>query len=270
MLIQYSGHTQEFGYIVGQVQRGDYRIALPSTYHDKNSSKSCLSIRIGSGRELTYIDQREYNDLFQDVVHTQVATQQTSGQTTLVLDSTADLPESDGTINVYVSGTPYTITYTTNTKSTNTLSGIPASGTGSITVTLPVDSNVWYGESEGGIESFTINDGYIYWYNICSEEQNGKNIIMDFYTDIVKVDSDSDIIPDNRYDMIEYWLKWEIRNITERKGKRDMTDGDYLMFLTCLADAIRRESSGQKFKMKPKLNGIFYKSTQTSDDYERN
>jgi hypothetical protein len=134
-------HTQEFGYIVGQVQRGDYRIALPSTYHDKNSSKSCLSIRIGSGRELTYIDQREYNDLFQDVVHTQVATQQTSGQTTLVLDSTADLPESDGTINVYVSGTPYTITYTTNTKSTNTLSGIPASGTGSITVTLPVDSN---------------------------------------------------------------------------------------------------------------------------------
>lgn len=262
-------NSQEFDYIVGQVNRGDYRIALPTTYHDKNSNKSCLAVRIGSGEDLRYIDKREYNDLFQDVVHTTVATQQIAGQTTLVLTSSDDLPEEDGTINVYISGTPYTITYTTNTKSTNTLSGIPASGTGSITTTLTAGANVWYNESEGGIKYFSIWDGYLYWYNLCSTEENGKNIIMDFYTDLVSVDSDSDIIPDTRYDMIEYWLKWEVRNITERKGKRDMTDGDYLMFLTCLQDAIRRESSGQKFKMKPKVSGIFYQQSESPEDFER-
>lgn len=262
-------NSQEFDYIVGQVQRGDYRMALPDIYHDKNSNKSCLSVRVGSGEDLIYIDKREYNARFVDVVHTTVATTQTSGQTTLVLSSSDDLPEEDGTVNVYVSGVPYTITYTTNTKSTNTLSGIPSSGTGSITTTLTAGSNVWYNESEGGIKYFSIWDGYIYWQGLCSESQNGNNLIMDFYTDLVNVDSDSDIIPDNRYDMIEYWLKWEVRNITERKGKRDMTDGDYLMFVSCLQDAIRRESSGQKFKMKPKLNGVFYSSRQTPEEYER-
>lgn len=261
-------NSQEFDYIVGQLNRGVNRIALPDTYYDKNSNKSMLAIRIGSGENLKYVDKREFNEMMRDVVHTQVATQQTSGGTTLVLDSTDDLPLTDGTVTVYVSGTPYEVSYTTNTRSTNTLSGIPASGTGSITTTLPVDSDVWYNESEDGVKYYSIWDGYIYFWGLIESENNGKNIIADFHTEVVEVDSETDIISDARYDMVEYWIKWEIKNIAERDGKRDMNDGDYIMFLMCLSDAVRRESSGQKFKMKPKINGIFYKE-ETSEDFER-
>lgn len=261
-------NVQEFDYTVGQLNRGDYRIALPDTYYDKNSPKSCLAIRIGSGDNLIYKDKREFNDLMHDIVHTQIYTEGAVGATSLVLDSTDDLPESDGSINVYVNNEVYNITYTTNTKSTNTLSGIPASGTGSITVILTVDSNVWYGESEESVEYFSIWDGYIYFWGLISEDDAGKNIIMDFYTDIVEVSEDTDILTGIRYDMVEYWLKWEIRNITENNGKRDFKDGDYIMFLTILTDAVRRENSGQKFKMKPKISGIFY-GNENNEDFDR-
>lgn len=261
-------NSQEFDYVVGQLHRGVNKMALPTTYYDKNSNKSMLAVRIGSGGNLKYADKREFNEMMKDVVHTQVATEQVAAGTTLVLDSTDDLPLTDGAVTVYVSGTPYEVSYTTNTRSTNTLSGIPASGTGSITVTLPVDSEVWYNESEEGVEYYSIWDGYIYFWGLIESENTGNNVIADFHTEVINVDSETDVIPDARYDMVEYWIKWEIKNITERDGKRDMSDGDFQMFMQILSDAVRRESSGQKFKMKPKLNGIFY-NEESSDDFNR-
>lgn len=175
---------QEFNYSLGTLILGNNEILLPASYYDKNSNKSCLSLKV-EGKSLTYIDKKEYDIL----------------------------------IEQEYSGTPL---------------------------------------------YFTIYDGNINIPGIPTENV-GDGVTIDFYTDIVVVDSDSDIISGTRYDMIEYWLKWEIRNITKNNGKRDMQDGDYIMFMTILTDAVRRESSGQKFKIKPKINGIFYNNVEDND-----
>ena len=265
-LKRWSNH-QEFNYVVDQINRGEYKFALPSTYYDKNSNKSCLAVRIGSSEALTYKDKVEFNTLMEDVDHTTVATEGAVGATSLALANTSDLASS-GTIDVFISNTKYTIAYTTNTTSTNTLSGIATSGSSSIQVTLPVGTDVWYNESEGTPYYFSIWDGYLYINELVDSTDAGKNIYMDFYTDIVQVDSDADVLSPVRYDMLEYWLRWEIRNITENNGKRDLQDGDYIMFLTTLADAVRRESSGQKFKLKPKVSGINY-GTSNEIDFDK-
>lgn len=260
-------NNQEFDYNAGEIKRGETSKALPTTYYDKNSAKSLLSIRIGySGTELTYKDKREFNEMRESSSLTSVATQPSTGDTSIVLTSTSDLDES-GTIDVFYNNERYTITYTANNTSTNTLSGIPSSGTGSITVAFPTSTIVWQNISENGIEYYSVWDGYIYFWGLPSEEQGGKDIFMDFYTDIIEVNSDTDVIPNAKYEMVIYWLKWEITNILERNGKSDLTDGNYLRFISTLTDAIRRESSGQKFKMKPKINGIFYK--QDAGDFDR-
>lgn len=108
---------------------------------------------------------------------------------------------------------------------------------------------------------FTIYDGSIYITPKVSSEYAGDSIYMDYYTDIVEVDSDSDQITLARFDMIKHWLKWQIRNITEKNGQPDFKDGDWMLFQSILNDAIRRESSGQKFKMMPRINGITYRDT---------
>lgn len=258
---------QEFDYNVGQLNRGETKIALPLTYYDRNSNKSCLSVRIGSNKFLIYKDKREFTNEFAYVDKTQIATQAEIGDVTLELDNSADFPES-GSVDVFVNNVKYSISFTANDTSTGILSGIPASGDGSITTTLAVDTNVWYNATEEQPTYFSIWGGYLHIGGLVSEQYAGENIFMDFYTDIAVVDSDTDIITQVRYDMLYYWLRWHIRMKTENKGRLDFKDGDFLMFSNVLDQAKRREASGQKFKMKPKVSGINYR-TQNNLDFER-
>ena len=265
--LKHWSNVQEFDYVVDQMDRGEYKFTMPSTYYDPNSNRSCLDVRVGD-RSLMFVDKRELNELMDDTHLTTIATQATSGQTTLDLSSSADFDDS-GTVNIYSGTTQYPITYTA--KSGNTLTGIPASGTGSITATLVAGLNVWQGESEGTPSVFTIADGYLYLWPLINSTDSGFNIEMDFYTDIVEVNSDADEITLARHDLIKYWLKWMIRNITERKGEPNFNDGDWVLFNSSIADAVRREDSGQKFKMMPRVNGITYSESrsQSIDRYKR-
>lgn len=253
-------NVQEFDYIVDQIDRGEYKFTLPTTYYDKNSNRSCLNVRVGD-KILTYQDKIEFNERMEDVHLTTIATAANISNTTLALTSAADFDDS-GTIHVYSGTTQYAITYTA--KSGNTLTGIPASGTGSITAALAAGLNVWQGEAEGTPEWFTVYDGSLSIWPLINSTDSGMNIRMDFYTDIVEVNSDADEITLARYDLIKHWLKWQIRNITEHNGQPNFKDGDWTLFNTILGDTIRRESSGQKFKLSPKINAIYYRGEMKS------
>ncbi len=252
-------NVQEFDYTVGQMNRGEYNWSLPTTYYDKNSNRSMLQVKYGND-PLDYKDKKEFDDYFEDVVKTTVATTAVLGATSIVLTSSDDFPET-GTFKVYISNTAYDITVTANDQSTNTLT---CSAT---TVEIPSGTNVWYGESENTPEYFSVWDGKLYVWPLCGSTNYGYNIYADFYTDIVEVNSDSDEITLARHDMVKHWIKWAIKNITERNGTPDFTDGDWVMFNTCLTDAIRRESSGQKYKSNVKVSGIKYRN-ETESTFE--
>ncbi|MFA5990487.1 MAG: hypothetical protein WC803_12900 [Sphingomonas sp.] len=244
-------NMQEFDYVLDQMHRGEYSWTLPTTYYDKNSNRSMLQVKVGKDRKLDYKDKIEFDQYFEDTVVSQ-ATAALIGAVSVVLDSTDDFPSS-GTAHFYISNTQYDIAFTANNKTTNTLTCT------ALTIALPEDTNVWYNESEGTPQFFSVWDGSLYVWPICNATTNGKNIYLDFYTDITEVDSDADEITLARYDMVKHWLKWQIRNITEKQGVPDFQDGDWLMFSQMLTDAVRRESSGQKHKLSPRINGINYR-----------
>lgn len=244
--------VQGFEYVLDQMNRGEYSWALPSTYYDPNSNRSMLQVKVGTSTALTYKDKIEFDEYFEDVAVSQVATQAEIGGLSLVLDSTGDFPSS-GTIHYYISNTAYSVDYTANDKTTNTLT------TEALTVQTPVDTNIWYGEAESSPKYFSVWDGNLYIWPLTDATHAGENIYLDFYTDIVEVDSDADEITLARHDMIKHWLKWQIRNITERNGQPNFQDGDWLIFSNILEKAKRRESSGQKFKLKPQINTISYR-----------
>jgi len=244
---------QEFDYVVDQVERGKYEYDMPTTAYDRNSNKSVLSVRVGSGNYLQYMDKREMVSALKDSIHTTVATEPTVGQVTLVLADAHNL-SSSGSVDVFYNDTLYNVTYTGITS--NTLTGVPASGTGSITVAFPVGTNVWYGENEGEPTHYSVYDGKLVTLPMADSDYAGQDLIMDFYTDVVEVDSEADEITLGRYDMVYYYLTWELRNIQERNGKKDYSDGDWMMFKEIMVDAIKKETSGQKYKMKPKVSKI--------------
>ena len=240
-------------YVVGEVSQGVRKYALPSDIYDQNSDRSILNLRVGNSYPLTFIDRREYLEKTEDVTYTEVYTQATAGATSLVLDDTDDLDDT-GSVDVYVSGTKYTIDYTVNTRSTNTLT-VAAS---EITVTLPVDSPVWQGVEEDEPTYYNISDGYIYLWPIISDDYEGRNLILDYYTDIEDIDSDMDVLKGVKNIMLLPFLKYKIRTITENNGKEDLSDPSYIEFRRLVNGAIKNDSSAEKEAFHPRKSARRY------------
>lgn len=243
---------QEYDYVAGTMSMGTRRFAMPSTCYDQNSDRSILTVRVADGTPLTYIDKSEYIQATKDIVYTEVATQAAVGATSLVLDDTSDL-DDDGSIDVYVSGTKYTIEYTVNTRSTNTLT-VAAD---QITVITTVDSPAIQGVEEGTPEFFSVWDGYIYTFPYITSDYSGRNLIMDFYTDIETINSDMDLIYGTKFDMLIPYLKFKIRAITENNGKEDLKDPSYQEFRELLNDAIKNDGSAEIESFRPRYKAIY-------------
>lgn len=255
---------QEYDYIAGTISQGVRRIAVPTTLYDKNSNRSVLNVRIGNNDiSLTPVDRDEYLRRVGEAKYTEVATQAEIAATSLVLDDTSDLDDS-GSVDVYVSGTKYTITYTTNTRSTNTLSGI---ATDQITVALAVDSPTWQDVEAGMPESFNVSDGYIYFWPMISDEYEGRNVIMDFYTDIEDIDSQMDVILGTKFDMLIPYLKWKIRAFTENNGKEDMKDPSLAEFRELLNDAKANDGGAEVQGFYPRSRNVRSQRDSVSNHY---
>ncbi len=241
---------QEFDYQLGTLTRGNYSLAMPDNVWN-NSYKSVLDVRVESKDALTYKDKKEFNDLFEGIL-LKTATAASIGDITLELDNTTNL-DDDGT--VMVNGN--LITYTA--ISGNTLTGIPATGTGAITESITAGDNVWQGSyDEGTPLYFTVYDEYMYFYPLTSSSTANRRIFVDFWKEAPEIDSDNDEIDVSRYDMVKYWLTWAIKSQLKNDGNRTFEDGDYVQFEMILKDAIKGEIHGQKYIYKPKLNTIEY------------
>lgn len=252
-------HLQSFNYVLGQTVRGENAYALPSDIQEKNSIKSILGVRIGGGYELEYRDKKDWNKDLKSVLHTQVRTQASVGDTTLEIDNSYDFAES-GSVEVFVSGTKYTITYTGVTRSATAgvLTGVPASGTGSITVITPVDSEVWYDIEEGEPIYFDVFDGNLYIYPLPDASNDNQNIYLDYYTSRTRVETAADIVEPTRYLMYKHWLCWKLKALDNASGNLNLTDGDFILFSQMLLDSVNKEVSGQRYRMRPVINKITY------------
>jgi hypothetical protein len=198
------------------------------------------------------MDHSEYLQATEGVSYTEVATLAVVADTSLVLDDTSDLEDS-GSIDVYVSGTKYTVEYTANSKVTNTLTV----ATDQITYAFPVDSPVWQNVEEGSPEYYAILDGYLYLWPMIDSTYEGENVYMDFYTDIISVDSEADVITGPRYDALKQYLKYKIRAVMENSGKEDMKDPSYTLFREIIGDAIRLEELGTNQGFVPRNKAVY-------------
>lgn len=243
--------------VLGQVQRGDHTTVMPTDAYDTETNKSILALRVGDDKGLQYLSPSDFDVQMGDVRYTEVRTQALAADTTLAVDNSYDFEDS-GSVNVYISGTKYNLTYTGVTRSATAgvLTGIPASGTGSITVTIPVDTFVWQNEVEGIPTWFTVRNGNIEHWPLADGSNDNRNLYGDYSKVATTVDSDSDAIDFQRYDMVQSFLTWAIKMKARNNGTLDMQDGYYLMYKEKLNDAIRTLPGNNVFRVRPSINRI--------------
>lgn len=235
---------------IGDVVEGAYSVSVPTTLRDPDRPDHVLGLRIGGeGQNIGYVTKREFDRWYISTPHTTVATQPSVGATSIVLTSSRDFAES-GSIRIASN----TITYTSNTQSTGTLTGIPASGTGSITIAHATTTDVWQNQSFGLPSEYTIFEDKIY-FNVPFESTYvDRNIEMDFYRTIPEYDTDGDTLDESDPDMFISYLKWKIKYLRS-SGKLNLTkDSDYLEWLNRKKIFITSERANQYVAFSPDIS----------------
>jgi hypothetical protein len=123
---------------------------------DTSIPGSIINVRMGSW-PLRPVDIAYFEEYMQGIVRGTLASDAYPGDTSITLENSAEFPSSGSLII----GSD-TINYSSNNTESNVISGIPSSGSGSITTIYPAGTTVWYGVSPGKPTFYAIADGYIY------------------------------------------------------------------------------------------------------------
>ena len=196
----------EIAYSSGDVtmttNKNKYDLSTLSMKYPYN--KGVITCQIGTLRPLDKIDIDEYTRKMQDKPYTEVATQAEIGDTTLVVDSLVEFSDPDGsTATLYVNG--MTLTYT-GVTGTTTFTGIPASGTGSITAQTVVDSGVWQNNAPSIPRQYTISKEYMYLIEPPESTYNNYPLNIRYFKNLTALTEASDTTVVTFTNVFQYYI----------------------------------------------------------------
>lgn len=177
---------------------------LPTDMKDLDTRSAIISVKIKDEPELTYVDQRIFLSLTSNYIGTTLAANIALVDTSFTLTSSKDFAApSSGTASIYIQGD--TITYTTNTKSTNVLSGGAA-----VTATHTSGDEVWQVYTSGQPTRYTIDNGKVKLYPIPNSSWANTNLYVEYWKKFADLVDDSDetlcIWPENCYRFLDWQL----------------------------------------------------------------
>lgn len=246
---------QKFNVSLGQLQTGQWTIALPTNCADQNSNKSIYNFKIGTGSNISWVDKEKWNDLTQGVAYTTLANNVNINDTTITLVDSANFTQPQGTVTIGSNS----YNYTANNQSTGVLTLLTAS-----TTTNTAGFAVFQGATQGDPLYWTTYGGNIYFYPILDQTQSMTEGFLDYYSGLVQTTTDTQaiVLPDPT--VVQYYLAWKfllkINNGEDTVG----TDAKYNKFVEQRDKMIQKESMNRTFQMKPLRNRF----QMNSDDPE--
>lgn len=105
-------------------------------------------------------------------------------------------------------------------------------------------------------EYYSIWDGNIYLWPRGNDDTEGKDLLMDYNSDIETIDSLMDVIEGTKFDMMIPYLKYKIRGVLENNGKEDLKDPSYQEFRELLNDSKWNDGSGEIKAFRPRKRAI--------------
>lgn len=225
-----------------------------SSLNMKYDNRGVITMQIGTLRQFMKTDIDDMTIRLQDKPYTEVATQASAGDTTLVVDSVTEFSDPGGTSSatLYVNG--QTITYT-GVSGTTTFTGIPASGTGSITATIAIDSGVWQNQTAGFPEYYTIYGNTLILDRPIISDYASYPLNIRFYKKLTALTELSDTTEVTFTNAFQYYLASKIE---ERRQNLEKATAYYQRF----KDIVLSNATHQKSALKQYQN--YYKHVDPS------
>ena len=194
--------------LTASTNENEYDLTSLNLKHTQTDN-SIINVVFGTSVPLAKIPVQEYDEKMASKIRTEVKTEGAIGSVTLVVDSNVEFNESG---NLYVGG--QTITYT-GKSGTDTFTGIPASGTGSITSTATVDMVVWQNLAPGLPDKYTIDNGTLKFTYPVESDYNGYPIKVRFFKKLTALSEFCDETDVTFYNVFSSYLAYKIE---KRKG----------------------------------------------------
>lgn len=219
---------------------GDWEVTLPTAIARNTDPSAIIGIHVQGYPQLKYVTQDVWNQMTTNLIYTTVATAIAVIDTSIVLTNSYGFADS-GTIQIDGD----TITYTGNTRSTGTLTGVTG-----ISATHAVDTYALQTPSTGSPCYYTLpDDGKIRMWPVASAVVNNKVIYIDYYRKIPTVNSVGDkILLTNIQPAIDY-VAYRIKKHMAG-GVMSVADEDFKLFASALADLIENDVGGEPIKVR--------------------
>lgn len=241
----------KFGTILGDTITGQGSVELPTDIADSFSDQAIYGFRISGRPNMERITKEEYDKLYINVEHSNLALPIVIGNSTITLEDSTDFDDSG---SVAIQDSSYT--FTANDRSTGVL-------TLSAAVTLAADeqvvgTDVWSDVLDGEPVYYTVYNGRAYFSSPISSQWSKKNIMMDYYSKPVPIDSDNDTLNIPDFTIYHYYLAWKIA-LARTNGEPSNASQNFMnLYLSRKTNLKRIETSGQRASLRPRKNGIFY------------
>ena len=174
------------------------------------ATQSVISVRIGDLKAMDKLTPQEMDEELVNRPYTEVATQAEIGDTSLVVDSNVEYSDAGG---LYIGSEQ--ITYTGKTGTT-TFTGIPASGTGSITAQHLVNAPVWQNAAPTKPLQWTVFNNYLILDNPPDDDYENYAIKIKYYKNLTALTEVSDSIVIPFYNVFQYYIASRIQQRREK------------------------------------------------------
>lgn len=226
---------------------GQYKVALPADLREPSTNKNITGVRVGrDSRQCTYFDEQAFDNAYMGTYHTTLNGNVLTADTSIVLTDSGDFDES-GSIDVAgeaIDELLDSISYTANSETTNTISGV----TGIRTAGHTSGVDVWQNASFGLPINYTVKDGYMYFSQPFADDYAGESVYIDYYKGITDINSDGDELDEPFYNIYIPFLRFKIK-LRKDKNLDWKNDVDYIKWLDMKAAQIDKEYSGQKLRI---------------------
>lgn len=182
------------------------RYAISSlTYEMKYGETKQSILNIIAGKYPTkYVPIDNFDRMLDGKIYAQTSGSNAAGATSLVLDEAGMFDTDGGTVYCY----GQTITYTG--ISSNTLTGVPAAGTGAITTTIPTGATCWQTSFFGRPMYWSVYNGNIVFVNPPDSSYSGWPIKLRYIKKLTRITEVTDTTEIPFFNTAQYYVSYKI------------------------------------------------------------
>jgi hypothetical protein len=186
----------------------------------KYDDRGVITVQMGTLKQFKKTDIDDMTIRLESKPYTEVATAASAGDTTLVVDSVVEFSDPDGasTATLYVNG--QTLTYT-DLSGTTTFTGIPASGTGSITASISVDDGVWQNNAPGLPEYYSIFNNQLILDKPPQSDYNNFPLNLRYFKKLTALTQASDTTEVSFSNVFQYFIASQIERRRQKHEEAD-------------------------------------------------